>query len=73
VKGKTTMKHWDSDPQPWYLVPVKPGIERGLRRWGVAIIAILAALVLGLLLTAVVQQPPGNTAHKVPSKTHHAS
>ena len=62
------MKHWNSDPQPWYLVPVTPGTEPGLRRWDVAIILMLAALVLGLLLTTVVPQTSGGTAHKVPSK-----
>jgi hypothetical protein len=67
------MKHWNSDPQPWYLVPLKPGSERGLRRWDVAIITMLAVLVLGLLLSAVVQPTPGGTAHKVPSKVHHVS
>jgi hypothetical protein len=68
------MKHWNSDAQSWHLVPVKLGPERGHRRWDVAIISILAALVLGLLLNAVVErQTPGSTAHQVPSRIHHAS
>jgi len=68
------MKHWNSDAQSWHLVPVKLGAQRGHRRWDVTIILILVALVLGLLLTAVVQQQmPGSTAHKVPSKIHHVS
>ena len=67
------MKHSTYDPRPWYLVPLKPGGERGVRRWDVAIITMLAVLVLGLLLSAVVQPMPGGTAHKVPSKVHHVS
>lgn len=65
------MKHWDSDSRAWYLMPVTPGNGRSFRRWDVTIIVMLAALVLGLLLTAVVPPTPGGTAHKAPSKIHH--
>jgi hypothetical protein len=67
------MRHWNSDRQPWHLLPFMPGIDRGLRRWDFVIISILAALVLSLLLTAVVQETPGGTAQKIPSKVHHVS
>jgi len=67
------MLHRNSDPEPWYIIPVKPGAEESFRRWNLVIISILAALVLGFLLAAVVPQTPGNVTHKVPSKLEHVT
>jgi hypothetical protein len=67
------MQHWDSDPQPWYLVPVKPGAEAGFRRWNLIIIFILAALVLAILVAAVVPQPSGSTTYKASGQLQHVS
>jgi hypothetical protein len=46
----------DWDPERWYLVPVRPGTIVTLRRWSVLCISLLALLVLGFLLIAVVPQ-----------------
>ena len=67
------MQHWKPDPEPWYIVPVKPGAEASFRRWNFVIISILAALVLALFVAVIVPQAPPSTAHKVPSKVHHVS
>jgi hypothetical protein len=67
------MQHWDSDPPPWHIVPVKPGDEAGFRRWNIVVISILAALVLAVFLSVVVPQTPRSISHKAPSKVHHAS
>lgn len=67
------MQHWKSDPEPWYIVPVKPGAEASFRRWNFVIIAILAALVLALFVAVIVPQAPSSAAHKLPSKVHHVS
>jgi hypothetical protein len=69
VEGRADMQH-RSHPEPWYFVPVKPGSDASFRRWNVVIISMLAALVLGLLLTAALPQPPGSTVHKAPTKIH---
>jgi hypothetical protein len=68
------MHHWNSDPGPWYIVPVKPGAEASFRRWNFVIISILAALVLALFVWVIVPQAPGSAAHRVSSKIdHHVS
>jgi hypothetical protein len=41
-------------PQPWHLVPMKPGSSDTLGRVEIVIISILAMLVLGLLAVAFV-------------------
>jgi hypothetical protein len=64
------MQHRNSDPQPWFIVPVKPGADSNFRRWNVVIISILAALVLGLFLAAISPQPQGTAHHKAPAKIH---
>ena len=74
------MQRWNSDPEPWYIVPVKPGAEVSFRRWNFAIISILAALVLAMFVAVIVPQAPGSTSHQAPgsaahqaSKVHHVS
>jgi hypothetical protein len=52
----------DWDPQRWYLVPVRPGTIVTLQRWGVVCISLLALLVLGFLLIAVVPQKASSAA-----------
>jgi len=47
------MQHRHYDPYVWHFVPVKPGAEARSRQWNFVIIAILAALVLGLFLSAL--------------------
>jgi hypothetical protein len=64
------MQRWKSDPQPWFIIPVKPGADLTFRRWNFVIISILAALVLGLLLAAISPQTPGTAHHKAPTKIH---
>jgi hypothetical protein len=64
------MQHRNSDPQPWFIVPVKPGADAKFRRWNLVIISILAALVLGLFLAAISPQTPGTAHHKAPAKIH---
>jgi hypothetical protein len=65
------MQRRNFDPQPWYIVPVKPGAEASFRRWNFVIISILAALVLGLFLAAIFPQaPPGSAHHKAPTRVH---
>jgi hypothetical protein len=63
------MQHYNSDPQPWYIVPVKPGADAQSRRWNLVIISILAALVLGFFFALIIPET-GNTAHKAPGKIH---
>lgn len=48
------MRRIDSDPQPWHLIPAKPGDAASARRWNLVIIAFLALLVLGLFTLALV-------------------
>lgn len=69
------MQRWNSDPQPWYIVPVKLGAEASFRRWNFVIISILAALVLALFVAVIVPQVPTSAthAHKAASKVHHVS
>jgi hypothetical protein len=67
------MQHWNSDPGPWYIVPVKPDAEASFRRWNFVIISILAGLVLALFVYVIVPQAPGSAAHKVTSQAHHVS
>lgn len=67
------MQHWKPDPEPWYIVPVKPGSDASFRRWNFVIISILAALVLALFVAVIVPQAPSSAAHKVPGKVHHVS
>ena len=64
------MQHIDSDPQPWYIVPVKPGADANFRRWNFVIISILALIVLGVFLAAIAPQAPGTAHHQVPAKSH---
>src|ERR1700752_4435034 len=64
------MKSSNSDPQPYSLIAVKPGTKPGLGRLGMLVITILAMLVLGLFVVALVPQT-GNSASagsKVPFK-----
>lgn len=67
------MQRRNFDPEPWYIVPVKPGAEEGFRRWNFVIITILAALVLGLFLAAIFPQASGSATHKASSKMEHVT
>ena len=64
------MQHYNSDPQPWYIVPVKPGADARFHRWDLLIISILAALVLGLFFAVVIPQTSGSAVHNAPAKVH---
>ncbi|HLZ52564.1 MAG TPA: DegQ family serine endoprotease [Candidatus Acidoferrum sp.] len=64
------MRSSNLDPQPWHLVPVKPGSKPCLGRFGITIISILTAIVVGIFIVVIVPQS-GNTstmASKVPLK-----
>ena len=47
------MQQRHHDPYVWHFVPVKPGAEARSRQWNFVIITILAALVMGLFLSAL--------------------
>ena len=59
-----------SNFRPYFLIPVRASTERGFRRWNQVLISILAMLVLGLLLVAIVPQAgsTSSAASKVPLK-----
>src|SRR5690349_20372045 len=64
------MRSSNLDPQPWHLVPVKLGSKACLGRFGITVISILAAIVVGIFIVVIVPQS-GNTstmASKVPLK-----
>jgi serine protease Do len=64
------MKSSNSDPQAYNLIASQPGTKPGLGRLGMIVITILAMLVLGLFVVALVPQT-GNSASagsKVPLK-----
>ena len=65
------MQRWSPDPERWYILPVRPGMQASCHRWNAVIISILAVLVLGLLFASAISQAPDSTAHKVVSKIHH--
>lgn len=64
------MRSSNLDPQPWHLIPVKLGSKACLGRFGITVISILAAIVVGIFIVVIVPQS-GNTstmASKVPLK-----
>lgn len=67
------MQNRNSDRQPWYIIPVKPGADATFRRWNLVVITILAALVLALFITAIVPRTTGSAAHHAPAKIHKAA
>ena len=52
----------DPDPHPYCLMPVTPGSVANFRRWNIVFISLLAILVLGFLVVAVVPHPPSHPA-----------
>jgi hypothetical protein len=58
----------DSDPQPWYLVPLTPDSVTHFRRWNLITISILALVILGFLGVAIIPQPAGTNTPSVASK-----
>jgi serine protease Do len=64
------MRSRNSYPQPWHLVPVKPGSKASLGRFGIAVISILTILVVGIFVVVLVPQSGGTVsiASKVPLK-----
>jgi len=34
----------------WFIVPVRPGMERGYRRWNIVLISALAFIVIGVFV-----------------------
>ena len=47
------MRPRDPDLDFWHLVPADPRDQKRFRQWNVTIITLLAVLVLGLLLVAI--------------------
>ena len=64
------MRNNNSDSHPWHLIPAKPAPRRSLGPLGVGVIAILAALVLGLFALVLLPQigRSSSIASKVPLK-----
>ena len=64
------MRSTHSNPQPWHLIPVKPGPMATLGRVGIVVITILGILLLGLFLLGLVPQIGRSSpiASKVPLK-----
>ncbi|MGB7513161.1 MAG: hypothetical protein WBW90_03320 [Candidatus Acidiferrum sp.] len=56
------MRKTDFDSPRWYFVQVPADVVSGFRRWNVIMIAILAFLILGLLVIAIVPHPVNTTA-----------
>lgn len=67
------MHRWTSDPEPWYIVPIKPGADASFRRSNLVIICILAAVVLGLSVAAIFPRATGSPVHKVRSHIEHVT
>ncbi len=61
------MRSSNWNPQPWHLVPMKPGSSDTLGRVEIVAIAILAMLVLGLLAVAFVPEGRGAPSRNQPS------
>ena len=61
----------DRDPARYYFIPVRPGSVASFKRWNMVIISILAALVLGVLVAAVVPKPPAT--HAINTRISHKS
>ena len=55
------MQKTDFESPRWYFVQVPADVVASFRRWNVVIIAILAFIILGLLVIAIVPQPGHNT------------
>jgi hypothetical protein len=66
------MRRTNYDPPRWHFVQVPPDVVARFRRWNVVMIAILAFVVLGLLVVAIVPHPGNNaaTTSTVPLKNH---
>jgi hypothetical protein len=62
----------NSDPeyQPWFIVPVKPGLDENCRRWNLALIAALAFIVMGVFFMTMTPEPSASAVngHKPPVK-----
>jgi serine protease Do len=62
------MKDRNSEPSPWYFVPVDPKAIVSMRRSNLIVIAALTFFLVGLLLVAIIPAIGHATSHKVSLK-----
>jgi hypothetical protein len=61
-------RYIDFDHRPWFIVPVRPGMEKNYWRWNVALISALLFIVLGVFVMTMTPELSRASAHmhKVP-------
>jgi hypothetical protein len=56
-------RYIDFDHRPWFIVPVRPGLEKNYWRWNIALISALLFIVVGVFVMTMTPGLSRASAH----------